>query len=209
MTLKNTTEIKKFFALFDSTGVVLRKKGSRKLLEYSDNSSIHIGACLEESVSGTNSIALAMRLKSSIYTLPHHHYCLFLKKWHIFSELLIIDKNIEGYLALFSTEHLTNEFVLITKLLAYKISNETKNLKNDCTITINDGIRLTPRQLGVLKMIARGETDMLVALKMGINVGTIRYHKTNIFAKLKVESAVQAVVTALKLRLISLNDIDI
>ncbi|RCX20049.1 DNA-binding NarL/FixJ family response regulator [Anaerobacterium chartisolvens] len=208
MTLKTVLRIKKFFALLDSTGVVLRKKGSKRLLEYSDSSSIHIGVCLDESASGTNSIALAMRLKSSIYTLPHQHYCLFLKKWHIFSELLIIDKNTEGYLSLFSTEHLTNEFILITKLLAYKISNETKNMKKNYAIAINGGIGLTPRQLGVLKMIARGDTDMLVALKMGINVGTIRYHKTNIFRKLKVESALQAVVTALKLRLISLNDID-
>lgn len=57
---------------------------------------------------------------------------------------------------------------------------------------------LTPRQLDVLTLLARGFTDQEIASKLNISIHTVKRHNRNIFEKLRVTNRVGAVAWALK-----------
>jgi len=174
------------------------------------DSSITPGICFAECVSGTNAIPFAEKFRESVYTLPLHHYCSFLKQWHLFSVPLFINDKFEGCLTFASiSDPIKNEKLLITELLSDIIVLELKDTLNRQVCSETKTVRLTKKQIEILKLIATGNTDINTAIDKGVSLGTVRYHKTNIFKKLNVESSTQAVIKALKLKLISLDDINI
>lgn len=67
--------------------------------------------------------------------------------------------------------------------------------------------KLTSRQLTVLRHMARGMTDRQLALELNISQETVRYHKKNLYRLLCAENAVQALARALRLNVISLDEI--
>lgn len=149
-----------------------------------------------------------MKLKCSFYTLPEQHFCNFLREWYIFSIPIKIENAIGGCISIISKGNcITQEFALIMQLLSYKVTNELIKSKNNTTLSSD--IKLTKRQLEILKTLARGYTDRSVAMELGISLGTVRYHKTNIFRKFNAESCIQVIIKALKSELISLCDIEI
>lgn len=66
---------------------------------------------------------------------------------------------------------------------------------------------LTERELEVLGLIARGYHNEEIAEKLTISEYTVRNHISNIFDKLNVKTRVEAVVSALNLDLISLQQV--
>ncbi len=62
---------------------------------------------------------------------------------------------------------------------------------------------LTQREIEVLKLIARGQTNQQVAQNLFISVSTVKKHVHNIISKLGVSDRVQAVVKALELGLLA------
>jgi len=52
--------------------------------------------------------------------------------------------------------------------------------------------RLTPRELDVLRCVADGLTNRLVAAELSISVETVRSHVSNILAKLEAPSRTAA-----------------
>ncbi len=58
------------------------------------------------------------------------------------------------------------------------------------------GIELTPRQQQVLELICAGESNKLIARRLGLSVGTVKLHVCAILQALEVESRTQAVVKA-------------
>ena len=56
--------------------------------------------------------------------------------------------------------------------------------------------RLTPRQTGLLHLVADGHTNSQIARRLGISEGTVRTHLENIYDKLHVSSRTAAVVRA-------------
>ena len=67
-------------------------------------------------------------------------------------------------------------------------------------------VPLTPRQMEILKLIARGATNKEIAHKLGISKRTVEWHIRNILRKLGVRDRIQAVLLALRLGWISLED---
>jgi DNA-binding CsgD family transcriptional regulator len=61
---------------------------------------------------------------------------------------------------------------------------------------------LSPRELEVLRLIASGATNLDIAKKLYIDVGTVKSHNTHIFAKLEVKNRTQAVDKARRIGLI-------
>jgi DNA-binding CsgD family transcriptional regulator len=57
--------------------------------------------------------------------------------------------------------------------------------------------RLTPRQNGLLHLVAAGHTNTQIARRLGISEGTVRTHLENIYEKLHVSSRTAAVTRAL------------
>ena len=56
--------------------------------------------------------------------------------------------------------------------------------------------RLTPRQTGLLRLVAAGHTNTQIARRLGISEGTVRTHLENIYERLQVTSRTAAVVCA-------------
>lgn len=57
--------------------------------------------------------------------------------------------------------------------------------------------KLSPREIQVVSLLARGETRKAVADKLGISIHTIENHTRRIFCKLGVHSMTSAVVIIL------------
>jgi DNA-binding NarL/FixJ family response regulator len=65
---------------------------------------------------------------------------------------------------------------------------------------------LTPREVEVLTMVARGLANKEIAARLGTASGTVKMHVQNILAKLKAVDRTQAVTIALKRGIIHLRD---
>lgn len=63
---------------------------------------------------------------------------------------------------------------------------------------------LTDREMDVLGLIAKGHSNKEIAQKLTISEKTVKNHITNIFRKLEVEDRTQAVLFAIKHRLVEL-----
>ena len=61
---------------------------------------------------------------------------------------------------------------------------------------------LTPRELEVLQLVARGETDRGIAERLYLSRRTVSCHVSNILDKLNVESRRKAVLTAMRIGLL-------
>ncbi len=68
----------------------------------------------------------------------------------------------------------------------------------------SDPDALTPRELEVLQVVARGASNLEVAQRLGLKEGTVRIHLSNVFSKLGVRDRTEAVTAALKRGLVDL-----
>lgn len=68
----------------------------------------------------------------------------------------------------------------------------------------SDAETLTPRELEVLGLLARGLANKEIAHRLGISEHTAKFHVNAILAKLGAQSRVQAVVRGVQLGLVSL-----
>ena len=57
---------------------------------------------------------------------------------------------------------------------------------------------LSARELGVIKLMAKGNNNREIGEKLSITEGTVKFHVNNILSKLQVNDRTQAVITALK-----------
>jgi two-component system, NarL family, response regulator LiaR len=65
---------------------------------------------------------------------------------------------------------------------------------------------LTEREVGVLRLVARGDSNQQIAAALGIGEGTVRVHVSNILSKLHLASRTQAALYALREGLASLDE---
>ena len=63
---------------------------------------------------------------------------------------------------------------------------------------------LTPRELGVLRLLGEGLPNKAVAARLEVSENTVKFHVNAIFGKLGVQSRTEAVVRATRLGLIPL-----
>lgn len=68
-----------------------------------------------------------------------------------------------------------------------------------------EGEPLTGREQEVLRMAASGLSNPDIAAKLVVSEGTVRFHFSNIFRKLKVANRSQAVISALRCGLVKLD----
>ena len=166
------------------------------------------GMILTEESSGTHAISISILLKKAVYISAKNNYCDFLRKLHFFSTPLYADEKLLGFLAVVGMEEsVGKEPIVIAELLDYQITSEFMKVQKQPVMYANSNIKLSKNQLTILKLIALGSTDQALALDTGLSLGTIKYHKKKIFKKLNANCNVAAVVKALKLNLIALEQI--
>ena len=64
---------------------------------------------------------------------------------------------------------------------------------------------LSPREMEVLRLVAKGLSNKEIAAQLGLVVGTVKIHVANIFTKLSVSDRTQALVSAVKRGLIEID----
>lgn len=64
---------------------------------------------------------------------------------------------------------------------------------------------LSPREMEVLQLLAKGLSNKEIAAQLSLVVGTVKIHIANIFSKLGVSDRTQALVTAVKRGIISID----
>ena len=67
---------------------------------------------------------------------------------------------------------------------------------------------LTPRELEVLRLMARGLDNHAIAEKLVVSEATVKTHVAHVFEKLQVDNRVQAVVAAYESRLVAPGETD-
>ncbi|KAB8329898.1 response regulator transcription factor [Scytonema tolypothrichoides VB-61278] len=66
-------------------------------------------------------------------------------------------------------------------------------------------LQLSGRELEVIRLMATGKTNQEIGAVLQISEGTVKYHVNNILGKLGVSDRIQAVITALKRGIVSLE----
>jgi NarL family two-component system response regulator LiaR len=66
---------------------------------------------------------------------------------------------------------------------------------------------LTPRETEVLRLLARGRSNKEIATALSIGEETAKSHVSSVFGKLQVENRAQAVVRAIKLRIVAVEEL--
>jgi two-component system NarL family response regulator len=66
-------------------------------------------------------------------------------------------------------------------------------------------VRLTRRELAVLRLLAAGNSNREIGDALGISDGTVKIHVTHLFAKLDVTSRTEAIATALRRGLVRID----
>ena len=67
---------------------------------------------------------------------------------------------------------------------------------------------LTPRELDVLRLMARGLDNQAIAEKLGVSEATVKTHVAHVYEKLQVDNRVQAVVAAYESRLVTPGELE-
>ena len=83
-------------------------------------------------------------------------------------------------------------------------SNRSENKDNNID---DEGLiePLTNRELEVLRLIALGDSNQMIAGKLVITISAVKKHTGNIFGKLNVSNRTQAVARARQLNLLEIN----
>jgi DNA-binding NarL/FixJ family response regulator len=66
-------------------------------------------------------------------------------------------------------------------------------------------VRLTGRELGVLRQLAAGKANKEIAHALGISGGTVKIHVTHVFSKLEVTSRTEAIAAAVRRGLVRID----
>ena len=96
---------------------------------------------------------------------------------------------------------------LIAPSMASKLLAEFSNLskKVEQRQQINTPV-LTPREIEVLKLVAKGMSNREIADELYISENTVKNHVRNILEKLHLHSRMEAVLYAMRERIIDLSD---
>jgi NarL family two-component system response regulator LiaR len=66
---------------------------------------------------------------------------------------------------------------------------------------------LTPREVDVLRLVALGHSNRDIATTLGVGEETVKTHVSRVLAKLQVENRAQAIVEALRRRLVAVDEL--
>ena len=93
---------------------------------------------------------------------------------------------------------------LISPSMASKLIQEFKQMSRPDRPTQGPALRLTERELEVLRLVARGMNNREIAKDLYISENTVKNHVRNILEKLQMHSRMEAVMYAVREKLLDL-----
>jgi len=93
---------------------------------------------------------------------------------------------------------------LISPSMAVKLIDEFKQMSRPEREHVPGGLRLTERELEVLRLVAKGMNNRKIAAKLFISENTVKNHVRNILEKLQLHSRMEAVMYAVREKLLDL-----
>lgn len=192
------------FLLVNAQGILLKKIPDLHFFRF-----FRPGFSFSEAHAGTNAIALSLRRNEPMQTLPHQNYCTLLTGCVLYSAPFSFERS-SPTLAVITNQKQRSDWP--PALLRQLISSMAVELQQDTrshSCQKEESSRLTARQRTILLHIAGGMTDRQTAADLHITQETVQYHKKNLYRQLDAENAVQAVVKALRLGLLSLEEIPV
>jgi len=93
---------------------------------------------------------------------------------------------------------------LISPSMAVKLIEEFKQMASQPRSPV-PGFNLTERELGVLRLVARGLNNREIAKQLFISENTVKNHVRNILEKLQLHSRMEAVMFAVREKLLDLD----
>ena len=93
---------------------------------------------------------------------------------------------------------------LITPSMATKLLDEFKQMSRQGTRQQINAPRLTHRELEVLRLVARGHNNREIAKELFISENTVKNHVRNILEKLQLHSRMEAVMYAVREKLLDI-----
>jgi two-component system, NarL family, response regulator LiaR len=98
------------------------------------------------------------------------------------------------------------EAVLTPIILQQILSSVVHQNTEKVSVTIPGN--LTPREVFILKLAAKGLSNKSIAMQTNLSERTVKSYLVDIFSKIHVSSRTEAVITGLKAGFISLNDLE-
>jgi DNA-binding NarL/FixJ family response regulator len=93
---------------------------------------------------------------------------------------------------------------LISPSMAVKLIDEFKQMSRPEREHVPGGLRLTERELEVLRLVATGMNNREIARQLYISENTVKNHVRNILEKLQLHSRMEAVMYAVREKLLDL-----
>ena len=93
---------------------------------------------------------------------------------------------------------------LISPSMAVKLIDEFKQMSRPEREHLPGGLRLTERELEVLRLVAKGMNNREIARQLYISENTVKNHVRNILEKLQLHSRMEAVMYAVRKKLLDL-----
>ncbi len=191
-------------ALFDENGCLINAKYRPGATEKKSGNKVFLtpGVLFTEESIGTNAVSIAKLLNKPVCLNPEFHYCSMLKKWYEYCVPIQKSSFTNAFVAVISTQYpLTRALRGFIDLLGFnlQIDNHTVN----CDLSRP----LTEKQIVMIKMIAQGLSDEYMSLELKLSLSTIKYHNQEIFKKLNATGRVDAVMKAIALNELTMNDL--
>jgi two-component system NarL family response regulator len=92
---------------------------------------------------------------------------------------------------------------LISPSMAVKLIDEFKQMSKPDRQQVT-GLRLTERELEVLRLVAKGHNNRVIARELYISENTVKNHVRNILEKLQLHSRMEAVMYAVREKLLDI-----
>lgn len=153
--------------------------------------------------------SLFVKYKQSILYGVSLAVMLFLLRWLEWN-LVVVSHAFEiyiGIIALIFTALGSWLAIKLTRPKTHTIVIEKEVFLNRAEFTINDSqlqhYGISPRELEVLQLIAKGHTNNEIAEQLFVSLNTVKSHSQNLFLKLGVNRRTQAVQEAKKAGLIA------
>jgi DNA-binding NarL/FixJ family response regulator len=94
---------------------------------------------------------------------------------------------------------------LISPSMAVKLIDEFKQMSRPEREHVPGGLRLTERELEVLRLVAKGMNNREIARELYISENTVKNHVRNILEKLQLHSRMEAVVYAMREKILEIR----